>query len=126
MKVLKYFRASGKMKDVPDYEEKFQCANDAFLYQFVCDPDTGLYVPLHSPPAGVEPESMKFLGSSDITNNDHSSCPNLSMSVDTQQSNDTINSMKTTSSSTSNKDIRKYFDQSNKENIPVSSKSKLC
>lgn len=120
------------MKDVPDYEEKFQCANDAFLYQFVCDPDTGRYIPLHSPPAGVEPENMKFLGSSDIINNRSSSCADLNMSLDSQQSNDTINSnsnssldsssIKTVSSTTSNKDIRKYFDQSNKENIPVSTR----
>ncbi|CDH53037.1 related to exo1-exonuclease which interacts withmsh2p [Lichtheimia corymbifera JMRC:FSU:9682] len=121
--VFRYFRASGKMKDVPDYEEKFQCANDAFLYQFVCDPDTGRYIPLHSPPAGVDPENMKFLGSSGITNN-RSTCTELNMSLDSQQSNDTSNSsldsssIKTVSSTTSNKDIRKYFDQSNKENIP--------
>ncbi|CDS08505.1 hypothetical protein LRAMOSA09866 [Lichtheimia ramosa] len=116
--VLRYFRSSGKMKDVPDYEEKFQCANDAFLYQFVCDPDTGRYIPLHSPPAGVEPKNMKFLGSPDIDNN-HSS--DLNLLLDTQQSNGSSldsDSIKTVSSTTSNKDIRKYFDQSNKENIP--------
>lgn len=113
------------MKDVPDYEEKFQCANDAFLYQFVCDPDTGRYIPLHSPPAGVEPKNMKFLGSPDIDNN-HSS--DLNLLLDTQQSNDSSldsDSIKTVSSTTSNKDIRKYFDQSNKENIPVSTKVEM-
>ncbi|KAI9026677.1 PIN domain-like protein [Phycomyces nitens] len=60
--VLARLRAEGKMKDTKNYEELFEKAEKAFLYQHVYDPITDDFVTLNPLPDTVNIKSLDFLG----------------------------------------------------------------
>ncbi|KAL0097822.1 PIN domain-like protein [Phycomyces blakesleeanus] len=60
--VLARLRIEGKMKDTKNYEELFEKAEKAFLYQHVYDPITKEFVTLNPLPDNIPIETLDFLG----------------------------------------------------------------
>lgn len=83
--VLQRFKIQGRFKHIPDYEQAFKRADQAFLYQYVYDPDIKQRVHLNVLPAGILPESLDFLGTDGHTHNDASATGDNNDSQQQQQ-----------------------------------------